>query len=81
MAFYTYITLPWPSRISFEKGILQGTIELHLLGVQETERMVLDTRSLDIKSVTVDGAPGEYQLGTKGFSARNSVSSWRVLLR
>eukprot|EP00435_Cladocopium_sp_Y103_P011733 s2273_g3.t1 len=52
--------------ISFEKGILQGAIELHLLGVQETERMVLDTRSLDIKSITVDGAPGEYQLGTKG---------------
>jgi len=52
--------------ISFEKGILQGAIELHLLGVQETERMVLDTRGLDIKSITVDGAPGEYQLGTKG---------------
>jgi len=65
--------LPSNLRISFEKGILQGAIELHLLGVQETERMVLDTRGLDIKSITVDGAPGEYQLGTKGFSAANIV--------
>lgn len=65
--------LPSNLRISFEKGILQGAIELHLLCVQETERMVLDTRSLDIKSITVDGAPGEYQLGTKGFSAGNIV--------
>ncbi len=56
-------------RISFDKGILHGAIELHLLGKKETDRVVLDTRSLDIKSVMVDGVPGEFQLGTKGVLA------------
>eukprot|EP00438_Fugacium_kawagutii_P033649 Skav204046 [mRNA] locus=scaffold3:185477:192402:- [translate_table: standard] len=55
-----------PPRISFEKGILQGSIELQLLGLQETERCVLDTRGLDIRSVTADGAAADYEVGTKG---------------
>lgn len=64
---------PTPShpklRISFDKGILHGAIELNLLGKKETDRVVLDTRSLDIKSVMVDGVPGDFQLGTKGVLA------------
>ncbi|CAK9109367.1 Leucine aminopeptidase (Epoxide hydrolase) (Leukotriene A-4 hydrolase homolog) (LTA-4 hydrolase) [Durusdinium trenchii] len=52
--------------INFEKGILQGSIELELLAIQESSRLVLDTRSLSISRVTADGASASFQLGSAG---------------
>ena len=50
-------------RIDFDLKEIQGTASLKAEVIQNTDKVVLDTRDLKIHSVTVDGASSKYELG------------------
>jgi len=50
-------------RLDFDRGCIDGTVQLNVNVLKQTEQFILDTRFIDIKSVTVNGAKAEFKLG------------------
>ncbi len=55
--------LNWEADVDFDSKVIRATATLSLSNSSEASKVVLDTKNLDIKSVTADGQPTTYELG------------------
>lgn len=55
--------LNWEADVDFDNKVIRATATLTLSNSSEASKVVLDTKNLDIKSVTADGQPTTYELG------------------
>jgi aminopeptidase N len=57
------VHLNWLADVNFERKVIAATAELTIEKTKEAREVILDTKGLNILTVSVDGAAAEYNLG------------------